>query len=1767
MSNCVNTSTEEFQNLVSVTNINPIILAAKVSLWQEINGLDKFPSATEALNVGQEELDLSLGEATDNLDYNSENFKTFRRTYTENKIALAEESFTNFLENRVGADSYHATYSGNRLTKITVKPTGKVKNPVALEKVTQNLFKSLKNISDPSFNIFRLVPKGPYEAYTSTIEVKYTQDFLQAYALGVEKSSLDDFKKLMVNRFRETLNLDTITIPDTMNLEGMKELLENAKQSPQMQFQGAYNPLTGQEYNKEQFIKFLNENIQALELAEQEEDLDYSIVSNNNSVLVDPTYSLYEEQRKKQIKNLEVRIQALENKRDVEGSTTDLKNNIVSLRNLKKSFEDDLSVYNQSVEKEELIKHFFNKDFQLIEDLLAVPNIENFFIAEDAADFITLNLDFTSHEEGIFRKEKSEDKFSPTIDTFLKEARHTASNLKIKIDSARDNYFEDILTKYETNLQQLYPGQSISEIKEQILKNLEDIYWAEAQLLPVNRNLFSESDMIAQLLRLEFEYQVHKIKPSGQRLIQKINTLLPNVEKALFSLGIPAIKTAVLGKKVPDYTQLFYRKDSKGNLTSELVSRYSSEWETYSRSLSEYDNNLREARLQEDWNKLETILNDKYYNLRHNTDFVDFRLLSDIDAYLSPEGLTYVNSSKSSVAGDSNTYSANLKASIGKTEYDNLVKNQAFKIEEFLVAKNNYLRDFMKKEKVNSYNALSDKSKLNLEVITKRLDPNELLNSHFNSDSNNVPYTIGTQTYTKKHYMSYNSFIPKKLNSTNEDTKFFDDSFDTINNNPDLKNFWETLEEAIVFINNNLSDSSLRLKPRTILHLKKGMIESLMGKGFSASLQGVTGEAVWENSKGLIKDLVSQKNAPKLKNKEIILPSNVNSFNQLVNEDFSVTKLQLSNLLKIDVDNNTTLNWNNLLETQKKSLYEILGINGAQEFLDEVSINTKGQFKVAALKVFNEKAIMDQQTIDLPSLIKSFVELSMLHKARVEARDSAKILLAESEKVRNREGKRTEVVSGEDKKQESWDKKRTNAARRNEMFVKTVIENDSSVKGFGNISERKRKKFETADVQGKLAFLGKSYYKNFSLDEKRLYKVFEERSSFIKNKLENEEITPEQRTKYEKELDSIHRKVTLMGKDYMASAAWSNAVNRTSRFVGLALNVAAMTTNYLNARAAFFNRDGEFWPEGAAYAAFAFVDMNASRHINPEYKKQWNTLEALIYQLDLIQDGTNELQKAQKTGAISSPKIWELKRWVENPFYATELIEWYNQVPVILATGTAIKIAHPTTGVEVPLFDGTGFPAHERDEATGRLKLKDEYRSEENIKDFENFDTPKMIQWKTLITTGINSLNGDYSLAGNILAKQSVAGQSVMMFKTWAGEYFHSRWAYDQKDLATGKIKDGFILGSLADKNTRGLGSALLAGNTLGAAIMLPAAMAGIQAALFLPVLGTLAITGGLTYVNRKKIKGAMSNSLPHQLSFWDQLKYFAKITTVGTVELPVNMMWSVARFLTSSVAGKPLGNPTLINIDASLGGKLTDPRAVTNLRNLSKVYQKSNLYMMIALMLELGLGDDEEDEKKGSKEWVEQELKKEENKPIYNLIRNLNTKMYNEENLGHNIIPAANLFIGDDATHMGPLEGIGKTAYYAASGDTYEKQGMYYGDSKWSVNARKTFLPSIVRNIDKEEWAGGFENMMQDVYVKNTAVDKMFKTDLAADKSEVKEKRKETREALKLRLSQEKYSKEYNDLTPGERYIVDKKAEKQALKDVPTPKRKDYDEEQNKVE
>jgi hypothetical protein len=1777
MAHCVNRSSEEFKALAEQTNINPIILAAKVSLWQESNGLDNFPTKEDLTIREKEDYALPLSQSIkEDSDFSLQEFESFRDSYhTKEDIKLAANVISKKLDDAVGytAKSYEVRKAKSGLIeKVVVQPTSNRDSITAVENNTYDVALRMSQIAHPSYIPGFLSIVGQVEnPYRNNIKVEYNNDLLQAFAEGMQDIPLEQFQQYLYQRFLESKGIYKSQIQTGQDA---REELAYLKTLPHSQFQGFYNANTGEIYTSmDQWKAYLNEIVQYEEMADLQEEEDNALVINNpgTSIYIDPTYEYYKVKRQEQVLKIQKHIDKLKAKERLEGANSVLSSRITYLKGIKANLDKDLLDLKNTTNYFDTVQSLLYKDINLIKDLISTPSIENFFLAEDISNFIEINLNFNNPSSQLFKIEAGKE-FDSRIDSLIKEVTHLNNNLSSKITEARNKHFIEILSKYENNIKDLYPGKTLEEIKDILTKNLADISTIEANLFSQGKNLVSESDIVGELMRLEYDIQVEKEKPRVQRLIKKINTLVPRVEAELKKLGhVTVVGSGIEGVtkfSFYNYQALFYRKDDNGNPLPTLVSKFSQKWDKFIKRFNyEMDNKIFEARYAKDWPKVETLLREKYYKLNANVDFVDFRKLEDVASLVTDPKLKVMFTTNST---ENAAYKDTLIKAVGLAEYNNIVKQQLSHLQEFLSKETELVQAAMKKENKSSYADLTDYSKDNIKVSLKRYNPASFLESQENGKQGLIEFTLGTQQNEKYSYLEYNTYYPKRDNYQNMSTEYYDKDFETIESNPVLKEFWPVMEEALYQINDSLIDSDLRLDSKTILHMSKGIIENAVDKGFYETAKGIPSKDTVLNTVQHLKDNFSIKQQIKGKEQEVQLPNTINSFKNIVEQDFEMSKMELSNILQASLKDTTQLNWNAISNDVKRQIYEVLGVNDEQGFLDQISLDKAGNFKVGSLRVFNRIAVMEQQTADLPVLVKALLEQSVIHKARVAAKENIDILRGVRQSILDREGKSFEELNTNNRK---TGKIRTNAQARDTYFYENAVLNESEPKHFGNTSklvdkakyEKKYANGDLIDPDEMFKYLLNFHHKNFSPEEKVQYRVMKKRWDFVQSQLASSTLNAEQEKELLAEKSSIEQRVTLMGKDYMASTIISNLLNKGLAIgVGLGYATLGMVYNYLNARSNFFHRDGEFWGEGNAYPAFAFVDMHASRRVNPAYNTQWKIMEAFVHQLDLVQDGTNELQKAKKTGVTESPKIYNLKRWVQNPLYGTELVEWYNQVPVMLAMGADLEITNPTTGEKVPLFNGTGFPAHKIDEQTGQLRLLDEFRSPENIQDYENFDSDKMALWKTQVSRAIQSLNGDYSVSGIIKAKGNVGAQTLLLFKTWAGEYYHSRWAYDQKSVAFGKTKDGFIAGSLMDKRTRGMASTMLIGNLATGVLMTPMASYGIGLAA-LTGFGGLAVTGGIAalmyYKNRRSLGTRMAQqAVPSQLSMRDTMAYILKASTIGTLEIPVNKAWNMIRLIGGSYTGTVPGPKTLINIDSTFNGQL-EARAASNLRNMTRMFQKSNTATLIAVLAQLFLGDDDDEEtekrgKEGSeqeKKYIAQQKRREEKAFLFHTIKNINQREYDEMNLGHNVISSLSMLAGDNSTVLGPVEGISKAAaqaYIGQEGERYSKPGsLYHGDNKFGVFARKAFLPQMFRNIGKDEWKGGFEMVGSEEYQKNDMIDSMFESDMKKERKEQKQNRAEIKLNTQDEQAIEKYGKDYNDLTIEEQVKVDRKVAKELRK------------------
>lgn len=1442
-----------------------------------------------------------------------------------------------------------------------------------------------------------------------------------------------------------------------------------------------------------------------------EDDYDYMISEVPNQIVIQPAYENYIEHKKNLIKKVEKTISKLYNEKRV-NNTPHINQKIARFNNIKEGLEKDIHDFTKTSDKLAITRDFFDKDFELIKDLLSQPTLENIFLAKDLFNYIKNAADnrISNINNKLFRP-SANTKLEEPVNDLIKEINSKLNFQERDIELAVDKVFLELLEKNEDSLQKLYPGKSLEEIKDELLTNLQDINWIESMFFTQGEQISSSNNIIENILKVEYQKEVLRQSAKAQKNIQEIDALLPEVEKELESLGRK--KTSKLGKVYYsgyDY-RFLYQKDSKGNYKSSLIGKFSLTWEKYIAKLnSQFNKDIFLARQNKDWAKVEKLLQDKFIELNDKTEFVDFTLLHDIFDDEKYEQF------RKGTTQQASSYKNAILSKIGQEEYENLIENQRNLLDNYLQEVSLLTEYKLIQENVSSVEDLSDSAKSGLDIAVRRLDPIEFLNSYFAGNKGMIEYTIGTQSNTKPSFMKYNTIIPKAKNNLDIDTGFYDSEFSFVENNPTLYNFWKVMRQSVHLVNENLIDSNLKLNANSLLLMKKQFAEETLDKDTKEVVKDGLGRMT--NVKQFIKNILSDKESRFTDEDEVVLPTEIKSFEKEVDKEFALLKTDIANIIGKQASPNTTIVFNELLLDQQTKIAQLLGFTTAGEFLLDIDKNT---FKVFELKTYSERKVMSQQTLDTPMMMKAFLEMSAEHKARTNAQNEINIYREKSANVLN---EKSTLFS-------TKDTPRKRELGRQKFFYEKVVLNRRQDDHSGNLSKALIKLAGKTEFDAPL--VGRIFYKNFTSEEKKIYDAAIQRLDAIQVEL-GQKVT----TELLAEQAELQARLRILGKDYLFSALFDNVINKLSIQVGLGYNFLANIRNRIQGLTAVLSRDGEFWTKGNIYPANHFVGLNKTRFINPSYKEEWDKAVLFIKQLNLIQDMTNELQRAES-------KIARKTR-VFSPMYGTEVIEYYNQVPSILAMAMDIEI-EDVNGVKHPLFDGSSFIAYNNN--NGVLELKPEFRTAENIQHFEEMNSEDIINWKVNVGEMINSLNGDYSKTGVTQIKGSIYTRPFMIFKTWLPKYIHARYRIDQKNIITGESETGFLVSTFLNKKTSVAGGLMLAmTGILGIISTSPAIIA-------LPLFTGIAAAGLAKYHLTKQNGPMIDNTEP--IAIQQQVLYVLKMLRPDKLlEAPIN-----------SIAGKELIKPVEFTPEHNL-----TPQQQKDVRLMMRNLQNTIVLMLVKVGIQALLADNEEDEPKGKpgsaqrRRYEAQQKRREEYKARHNFIENLLTGMLHETSLA--VEPKSLIStMGSKNGLEGPLDKLVKSSTLLARygyGEDEISRGDRAGQSKLGNSLRKTFLPSLFRDIGHDTWRAGFEQSMEKEWINNEMMDGMFDSDY---KKAIKEAKKE-REIQKLHVIEDyeqKHNIDIDDVDLAVKEKVEKQAKRTAKKKAPNPKRSEFDEEQEK--
>lgn len=177
MENCVNINSEEFKNLLKEFNINPNILAAKVSVWQDEFGIDKFPTKED-------------------IELHTNTFNNITRDVKSNVHPVLSTKQVNEINSAL-------VFAG----LSDIKELKDVESSINYAKIENELIKKLKSIRDDS-SMSNEVKKELASRYMFILDSDYKlYNFWKKQIVEYIKSNFK-IKKLDVDQVDDTLDED-----------------------------------------------------------------------------------------------------------------------------------------------------------------------------------------------------------------------------------------------------------------------------------------------------------------------------------------------------------------------------------------------------------------------------------------------------------------------------------------------------------------------------------------------------------------------------------------------------------------------------------------------------------------------------------------------------------------------------------------------------------------------------------------------------------------------------------------------------------------------------------------------------------------------------------------------------------------------------------------------------------------------------------------------------------------------------------------------------------------------------------------------------------------------------------------------------------------------------------------------------------------------------------------------------------------------------------------------------------------------------------------------------------------------------------------------------------------------------------------------------------------------------------------------------------------------------------------------------------------------
>lgn len=873
-------------------------------------------------------------------------------------------------------------------------------------------------------------------------------------------------------------------------------------------------------------------------------------------------------------------------------------------------------------------------------------------------------------------------------------------------------------------------------------EGLADTSWIDMMVMDIASGIFSHNGMLPQVMMNIFDNRLEKEYAWSKEAAEKIDALVPQVQAELKKLGYTIERLGILGSNAVTYDLFKQMIAGTNQSTGNLVHKYSNEWfEDYGEMNDKFWRAIKLATDTSD-SMMKRFLFNKAKNernswLRRNTKLVIPSLLSDI---VNDSEFSSLSEYFTSTSAEIEAHEKEIKAIVGDVFFKEMIESQKVKLKEYIVQRQHIIDELLSEEGVLQFNELSDRGQMAFRIWEAENNPFKTTQYMVSGATR-----VGSNDYHSK--MFYNEQLP--INK-----KHFDSNYATIESNPVLKQFYDAIKKTNGEIEDRLPyDIKEWLTPNSLPHQRKTIIELLLDK----ELGGF--QAISKVARRIFDDIVStigikeqsqlssvnkdpNTGIPEYRINSTFISQNLNQ----IRNKFSLKTIRFVQELggKFKINKHTSIPTKNITPIILQLLNKHSGNNFTlqileQQFGTEIPVG-KILYRAAQHEVAQEKSF------DLPKIIKVHAHATAQYAARQELLPLMSLMKDHYNSIKKFHAQNT---------------------------GKPLQDTDSTLNILAKES-RARSIEQMESWFNRIALGNTGLTKQFGVTKRKVYTQAEREQIKELDLAINKSTDPEQKEKLEKIKAGL-------GKNIAASAV-INAFLSAIRFKGLAFNFSSGLNNFVEGQVSnsITAASGTYMPpeylHEVSVTEMVFGDL--VKQVNPE-KQSEKSAKALFLAkaTDMLQDNTNELQKASNKSAFS-----KLRRL--NPYYVTAKGEQYNQVPLMVGTLKAIKIKG-IDGSESNVWDSL-VATYNPITKQWTVKLKPEFRTEENISSWEKFKGQDYLDWKSHLKVTNNSTHGDYSQTGGNLAKSTIEGRAALEFKTWLPRTLYRVFAKEQDDLAIG---------------------------------------------------------------------------------------------------------------------------------------------------------------------------------------------------------------------------------------------------------------------------------------------------------------------------------------------------------------------------------------------